>query len=48
MSRIMKKVLQKDVNTIKEYLDGLKIEKLVGRKEKQQTLAIRFIIKNHT
>lgn len=44
----MKEALQEDVDKIEKNLDGLRIEKLVDKKEKIQTLAVRFILENHT
>lgn len=44
----MKETLQKAVNAMEKGLDKLKIEKLVGGREEQQTLTVRSISKNHT
>lgn len=48
VSGVIEKVLQGGVNAIEEGLNGLRIERLVDGREKQQTLAVRSISKNYT
>lgn len=48
MPKVMEDTLQENIDVMKEIPDRLKIERLVGEREKQQTLTVRFILENHT
>lgn len=47
-SRIIEETLLENVDVVEKSLNGLRIERLVSGKEKQQTLMVRSISKNHT
>ena len=44
----MEEALQEDVDVMEEGPDGLRIERLVERREERRTLAVRSISENHT
>ena len=45
--RFIEKALQEDVDEMEEGLEGLRIEKLIDRRNERRTLAVRSLSENH-